>query len=133
MAIQEVTVIGAGTMGAGIASAVISAGFTVHMIDITVDLLAKGKKSVEKILARSVEKEKITEAERANALQNIHYSTDLTTACSSQLVIEAVTENREIKTKLFARLCFNRSRAYRRDTSHYSQYPRSIRFSWLER
>jgi len=91
-------------MGAGIASAVISAGFTVHMIDITVDLLAKGKKSVEKILARSVEKEKITEAERANALQNIHYSTDLTTACSSQLVIEAVTENREIKTKLFARL-----------------------------
>lgn len=104
MEIQEVTVIGAGTMGAGIASAVLSAGFTVHMIDITEDLLAKGKKNVEKILARSVEKEKMTEAERASALQNIHYSTDLTAASSSQLVIEAATENREVKTKLFARL-----------------------------
>lgn len=104
MEIKKVTVIGAGTMGAGIASAVISAGFSVHMIDITEDLLAKGKKSVEKILARSVEKEKITEAGRANALQNIHYSTDLTAASSSQLVIEAATENREVKTKLFSRL-----------------------------
>ena len=104
MEIQEVTVIGAGTMGAGIASAVLSAGFTVHMVDITEDLLAKGKKSVEKILARSIEKEKMTEAERAKALRNIHYGTDLTAASSSQLVIEAATENREVKTKLFALL-----------------------------
>ncbi len=104
MEIQEVTVIGAGTMGAGIASAVLSAGFTVHMIDITEDFLAKGKKSVEKILARSVEKEKMTEAERAKALQNIHYCTDLTASSSSQLVIEAATENAEVKKKIFSQL-----------------------------
>ena len=104
MEIKQVTVIGAGTMGAGIASAVISAGFRVNMIDISEELLAKGEKTAEKILARSVEKEKMTEEDKARALGNISFSTDMAIASSSQLVIEAASENIEVKKKIFSQL-----------------------------
>ena len=104
MEIKQVTVIGAGTMGAGIASAVISAGFRVNMIDISEELLAKGEKTAEKILARSVEKEKMTEEDKARALGNISFSTDMAIASLSQLVIEAASENIEVKKKIFSQL-----------------------------
>lgn len=104
MEIREVTVIGAGTMGAGIVSAVISAGFKTYMIDISEELLEKGKKTVEKILARGVEKEKITEKDKIRALGYLYFSTDLASVSSSQLVIEAVTENVEVKKKIFSQL-----------------------------
>jgi 3-hydroxybutyryl-CoA dehydrogenase len=104
MEIQEVTVIGAGTMGAGIVSAVITAGFKARLIDISEELLAKGKKTIEKILARSVEKEKITEEDKVRALGNLFFSTNLNDASTSQLVIEAVTENADVKKKIFTQL-----------------------------
>ena len=104
MDIKEVTVIGTGTMGAGIASTIISAGFKANVIDISNELLEKGKKSIEKILARSVEKEKMTEDAKSKALANISFSTDIASASSSQLVIEAVTENIEVKKEIFAQL-----------------------------
>ena len=104
MEIKQVTVIGAGTMGAGIASAVISAGFKATMVDISKETLNKGRKTVEKILARRVEKEKMTETDKAKSLGNITFSTDMAIASLSQLVIEVVTENIEVKKKIFSQL-----------------------------
>ena len=104
MEIKEVTIVGAGTMGAGIASVVISAGFKANLIDISEELLKKAEKAVEKILSRSVEKGKMTEADKACALGNISYRTDLNKAASSQLIIEAVNENIDIKKKVFSQL-----------------------------
>ena len=104
MEIKQVTVIGAGTMGAGIASAVISAGFKANMIDISEKMLNKGRKTVEKILTRSVEKEKMTKDDKGRALGNISFSTDMAIASSSQLVIEAASENIEVKKKIFSHI-----------------------------
>ena len=73
MEIKRVTVIGAGTMGAGITSAVISAGFKVTVIDISEEMLDKGKKNIEKILSRGVEKGKMTPEEGAEELANYCY------------------------------------------------------------
>ncbi|MCK4755223.1 MAG: hypothetical protein KAS58_08310, partial [Calditrichia bacterium] len=64
----------------------------------------KGRKTVEKILARSVEKEKMTEEDKARALGNISFSTDLAGAASSQLVIEAASEKIEVKKKIFSHI-----------------------------
>jgi len=104
MEIKEVTIIGAGTMGAGIASAVIASEFQANLIDINDELLAKGQKTVKKILSRSVKKEKMTEEDKTKALANIRFTTNLDNASSSQLVIEAATENTEVKKKIFSQL-----------------------------
>ena len=104
MEIKEVTIVGAGTMGAGIASAVISTGFKANLIDISEEFLKKAEKTVEKILSRSVEKEKMTEADKARAIGNISFSTDLNKAASSQLIIEAASENTDVKKKIFSQL-----------------------------
>ncbi len=104
MEIKHVSVLGAGTMGAGIASSVITAGFKANVIDINQELIDRGRKTVEKILARSVEKEKMSEDEKAAALAKISFSIGLDSAASSQLVIEAISENIEIKKKTFSQL-----------------------------
>ncbi len=104
MEIKEVAIIGAGTMGTGIASAVISAGFKAILIDVNEEFLKKAEKSVEKILSRSVEKEKMTEADKVSALGNISFTTNLNKVASSQLVIEAVSENTDVKKKIFSQL-----------------------------
>jgi 3-hydroxybutyryl-CoA dehydrogenase len=104
MEIKEVTIVGAGTMGTGIASAVISSGLKANLIDINEELLKKAEKGVEKILSRSVEKEKMTEADKVRALGNISFTTNLNKAESSQLIIEAVSENTDIKKKIFSKL-----------------------------
>lgn len=104
MEIQEVTIVGAGTMGAGIASAVISTGFKANLVDISEEFLKKAEKAVEKILSRSVEKEKMTEADKVRAIDNISYTTDLNKAASSQLIIEAASENKDVKKKIFSQL-----------------------------
>ncbi len=104
MEVREVTIIGAGTMGAGIASAVISAGFKANLIDISEELIKKAEKAIEKILSRSVEKEKMTEADKVRALANISFTANLNKAASSQLIIEAVSENTDIKKKVFSQL-----------------------------
>ena len=100
MEIKHVAVIGAGTMGAGIASSVISAGFEVIMVDINDKILSKGKKTVEKILTKSVEKEKMSEQEKKDALKRIEYSSDINNVSSSELIIEAATENPQIKKNI---------------------------------
>ena len=91
-------------MGTGIASAVITSGFEACVIDIEPELLEKGKQKVDKILARSVEKGKMTPEEKGKALSNISFSTDMADASSSQLVIEAATENMEVKKSIITQV-----------------------------
>jgi 3-hydroxybutyryl-CoA dehydrogenase len=104
MDIKRVAILGAGTMGAGIASVVGYSDFDALLIDINDGLLAKAKTRIEKVFERRVEKGLMTNAQKAAALQRIAFSTNLDDARESQLLIEAVSENSEIKRKVFAQL-----------------------------
>ena len=102
--IKTVTIIGSGTMGNGIAQVLANYNFKVNLVDLKQDLLDKAVAGISKSLDRFVKKEKITE-ERKNEIMNlISTSTDLNIAIDSQLVIEAVLENIDVKLKIFDEL-----------------------------
>ncbi|MFV9510995.1 3-hydroxybutyryl-CoA dehydrogenase [Tepidibacillus sp. LV47] len=101
MSIQKIMVIGAGQMGSGIAQVAAQAGFQVIMQDIKDEHLSIGFKGIEKNLARYVEKGRISEEEKEQILARIQLTTELTLANEANFIIEAVTENMEIKTKIF--------------------------------
>ena len=100
MSIQTVGIIGAGTMGHGIAQACAVSGVNVVMVDISEASVAKGVSSVAGSLDRLIKKEKITEADKAAALSRIQGSTNYDDLKAAQLVIEAATENFELKVKI---------------------------------
>ena len=100
MTIQTVGIIGAGTMGNGIAQTCAVAGLNVVMVDISDAAVQKGLASVASSLDRLVKKEKITEADKAAALARIQGSTHYDDLKAAQLVIEAATENYELKLKI---------------------------------
>ena len=100
MSIQTVGIIGAGTMGNGIAQACAVAGVNVVMVDISEAAVAKGLSTVASSLDRLIKKEKITEADKAAALSRIQGSTRYDDLRSAQLVIEAATENFDLKVKI---------------------------------
>jgi len=102
--IKTVTIIGCGTMGNGIAQVFASCGYKVNLVDIKQEFLDKAIAGISKSLDRFVNKEKITEADKNAAMANIGTSTDLASAKNSQLVIEAVTENLDIKIEIFKKL-----------------------------
>lgn len=102
--IKTVTVIGCGTMGNGIAQVFASYGYKVNLVDIKQEILDKAIAGITKSLDRFVKKEKITEDDKNATLANIGTSTDLASAKDSQLVIEAVTENLEVKLQIFGKL-----------------------------
>ncbi len=102
--IKNVAVIGAGTMGNGIAQIFAVSGLNVVLIDINQEFLAKAQKNVEVSLERLVKKAMISEVERNEALGRLSTSPDLASAASAQIVIEAVTENLEVKTSIFKKL-----------------------------
>jgi 3-hydroxybutyryl-CoA dehydrogenase len=97
----KVAVIGSGTMGSGIAQVAATAGCEVKIFDTNQEALAKSKTSLDKILARLVEKEKIDEVEKNRIQNNITYANTLGELSHSDLIIEAIIENLEIKKKLF--------------------------------
>lgn len=100
--IQNVTVIGAGTMGNGIAHVFAQYGFTVNLVDINAAALAKGMETIGKNLDRMVAKQKLTEEQKANTLKNITPSTELQQGVAqADLVIEAAVENYDIKARIF--------------------------------
>ncbi len=106
MNIKKVCIIGAGTMGAGIAQVVAAGGYTVNLVDVNHDILNKALTSIQKNLDRFfVRKNKIA-AEDAEAIINrINTSTDRDTSVKDvQLVIEAIFEDMDIKKKLFKEL-----------------------------
>src|ERR1044071_8098156 len=102
---KNITVIGSGTMGNGIAHTFAQFGYSVNLIDINDAALQKAIATITKNLDRQVTKGSITEADKANTLKNIKTFTDLKTAAqNADLVIEAASENADIKAKLFRQL-----------------------------
>ena len=100
MHIETVGIIGAGTMGNGIAQACAVAGVKVVMVDISDAAVAKGLATVAGSLERLIKKEKITPADRDAALARIQVSTSYDDLKTAQLVIEAATENFDLKVKI---------------------------------
>jgi 3-hydroxybutyryl-CoA dehydrogenase len=104
MSIQTVGIIGAGTMGNGIAQACAVSGVNVVMVDISDAAVAKGLATVAGSLDRLIKKEKITEADKTAALSRIKTSTSYDDLKGAQLVIEAATENYDLKVKIVKQL-----------------------------
>ena len=104
MIIQKVGIIGAGTMGNGIAQACAVVGIPVVMVDISEAAVAKGIATVSGSLDRLLKKEKITEADKAAALSKIQGSTRYEDLQDADLVIEAATENQDLKIKILKQL-----------------------------
>ncbi|MGJ3205321.1 3-hydroxybutyryl-CoA dehydrogenase [Geobacillus sp. FJAT-46040] len=104
MDVKTIMVVGAGQMGSGIAQVCAVAGYQVFLYDISEAQLDKGIANIEKGLARQVEKGKMTAVDKDAALARLARSTDLHAAAKADLVIEAVVENMDVKTKLFAEL-----------------------------
>ena len=104
MSIQTVGIVGAGTMGNGIAQACAVSGVNVVMVDISEAAVAKGLATVASSLDRLIKKEKISEADKVAALSRIKGSTQYEDLKGTQLVIEAATENEQIKVKILQQL-----------------------------
>ena len=104
MAIESVAVIGAGTMGNGIAQVFAHKGFPVTMIDIKQEFVDKGVAAIDKSLSRLIKKERITEAEKGEILGRVTTSIKLADAASAGLVVEAIFEDFEVKRKVFEEL-----------------------------
>ncbi|MFA4949160.1 MAG: 3-hydroxybutyryl-CoA dehydrogenase [Candidatus Krumholzibacteriia bacterium] len=104
MDVKKIAVIGAGTMGNGIAQVFAQRGYPVVMIDIKDSFVERGIAAIEKSLSRLVKKEAISEAAKAEALGRIKGSTSLKDASSADLAIEAVLEDFAMKTKVFKEL-----------------------------
>lgn len=99
---STVTVVGAGQMGNGIAHVFAQYGANVTLVDISEEALKRGLATIEGNLARQVKKEAITEADKDATLARIGTATDLATGVAgARLVVEAATENLDLKLKLF--------------------------------
>ncbi|MCC6912252.1 MAG: 3-hydroxybutyryl-CoA dehydrogenase [Rhodospirillaceae bacterium] len=103
--IAKVGIIGAGQMGAGIAHVCALSGFDVLISDIDPEQLKKCVSNIEKNIARQVNKGFVSEADRAAALSRINTTGELAALGERDVVIEAATENEEIKKKIFRDLC----------------------------
>lgn len=102
---KNIAVIGAGTMGNGIAHTFAQFGFKVNLIDISEESLEKGMKTISGNLDRMLSKEKISEADKENTLNNISTFTQLEEGVKNiDVVIEAATENEDLKLKIFKQL-----------------------------
>jgi 3-hydroxybutyryl-CoA dehydrogenase len=102
---QNISVIGAGTMGNGIAHVFAQSGYKVNLVDISEAALEKGLATIAKNLDRMVAKEKITAADKENTLANITTHTDMAEGVKeAELVVEAATENVDLKLKIFKQL-----------------------------
>ena len=101
---MKVSVIGSGTMGSGIAQVAATSGCQVKLFDLNNEALIKSKISLEKVLNRLIEKQKIDAAEKNRIQNNISYVNTLNDLSDSDLVIEAIVENLEVKRKVFSEL-----------------------------
>lgn len=100
---MKIAVIGSGVMGSGIAQ-VLASQFSVVVRDIQSEALAKAKKSIEKNLGRSVEKAKLTQEGMDAIMANLTFSSELSDIADADLVIEAATENANVKKAIFKEL-----------------------------
>ena len=101
MDVKRIGVVGAGTMGRGIAQVCATSGFNVVMSDVSADAVAAGLASIEKQLARAVEKERMSAAEKDAVLSRIETATGVEAMAGADVCIEAATENPDVKLDLF--------------------------------
>ena len=101
---EIIGVIGAGTMGNGIAQTAAGAGFSVVMCDVSAEYVDRGIANISKSLDRFVKKETMTEEQKAEVLSRITTTTDLNDVTDCSLVVEAASENFEIKKQIFEKL-----------------------------
>jgi 3-hydroxybutyryl-CoA dehydrogenase len=102
MEINNVTVIGAGTMGNGIAHVFAQFGFRVILCDVKQEFIDRGLNTIKSNLDRQVKKGSLNEQQKSDTLSRLRATTDLTDACrEADIVIEAVTENEGVKKELF--------------------------------
>jgi 3-hydroxybutyryl-CoA dehydrogenase len=102
MSIKNITVIGSGTMGNGIAHIFAQYGYSVTLNDLKQDFLDRGLKTISSNLDRQVKKGTLSEEQKSNALANIKTSLVLTDAVkNADIVIEAATENKNVKLEIF--------------------------------
>jgi 3-hydroxybutyryl-CoA dehydrogenase len=101
---MNIAIIGSGTMGSGIAQVAATSGCGVKIFDTNNDVLARSKSNLENTLSTLVEKGKIDASEKSKISDNISYVNDMSELSNSDLVIEAIIENLEIKQKLFSDL-----------------------------
>jgi len=104
MEIKKVGVIGAGTMGNGIAHVFSLSGFEVTLVDVKKEILDKAMATIKKNMERQIKKEKITQEEMEQALKRITPSLSLDDAGDSQVVVEAVYEDADLKKEIFTKL-----------------------------
>lgn len=100
----KVSVIGAGTMGMGIAQIAATKGHKVCLYDNYDDAIENANKRIKKILNRLVEKKRITDLEKKEIINRIHFSTKLDEIQKSNIVIEAIIENIKIKKDIFSKI-----------------------------
>jgi 3-hydroxybutyryl-CoA dehydrogenase len=98
---DTIAVIGAGQMGNGIAHVFAQSGYAVTMIDVSADALARGRSTIEKNLDRQVKKGTIDAAAKDATLERLTTSTDIAAIAGAALVIEAATENVDLKYRIF--------------------------------
>lgn len=105
MSLKNITVIGAGTMGNGIAHVFAQSGFTVTLVDVNVMQLEKAMQTIEKNLDRQVTKGTLSTEQKKQALANLSTQSDLARGVAhADLVVEAATENADLKLRIFAQL-----------------------------
>ncbi len=104
MEIKTVGIIGAGQMGNGIAQVAAASGYHVIMQDISTQALEKGMTTIKTSLDRLIKKATITEAQKNDVLSKIQTTTDITTFKTCDIVIEAATENIDLKLKIFKQI-----------------------------
>lgn len=102
--IKNIGIIGAGTMGSGIAQVAATAGCVVKLFDVNQEALDKAKAALEKVLKRLIEKGRIDASEKDRIQANITYVTTLKELANADLTIEAIVENLEVKKKVFQEL-----------------------------
>jgi 3-hydroxybutyryl-CoA dehydrogenase len=101
---KQIVVIGAGTMGNGIAHTAAASGFDVTLIDVAELFLERGMATISKNLQRGVDKGKMTAADKEQILGRIRATSDVAAAAGADIVIEAIIENLAAKMQLFAQL-----------------------------
>lgn len=104
MQINKVGVLGAGTMGAGIAQVCVEAGLSVVLVDVDAAIIEKAVKGINKAWQKAVEKGKLDEAAVSKLASNLAVGANLSQFADCDVVIEAIVENMDVKKKVFAQL-----------------------------
>jgi 3-hydroxybutyryl-CoA dehydrogenase len=104
MIVKTVGVVGAGTMGSGIAQAFAQSGFSVRLIDVAEPMLLRARESIAKSLGKFVEKGTLPSATREAALERLTIATTLDTLVDADYIVEAIVEDRDAKRTLFSEL-----------------------------